>query len=443
MSVRRYHRHLLVLPCCIVAALVPAFAQRTQWEASVVPTEEVQYIWVGGEADQPVALADATSLAFLTPGTRLELRDETYAMQSGSMTFRTRAPLRVQAGEWTLLAWHGAGQITVGTKITVAALDAPLLLQKNGRRFVVPPGMSLSLSLSAELPGPEEGWCPWVTSLAADPLPDVFILEQAELLRALPAAQTPRTPEEVAWLADAGHDDVDLWMLLSLHPDAAGMTWLHAAPASATVDDLLQRMAVLPFVDRAKTPISPLVLSRLVATLDESVVEYGEGERLAFIIERLQVGADELRTLGFPERAERYADAAMALHAEAERFQSLPEVACRNALPSEPADDRAPAVQASLLVAASRGDLAPLDPEAVRGRLSDLGGLLTRESVIRALSDGSIEVAPVLFAHGQGYRTFRLLLDGQMQTALQISEGTQTYPNAMPLPQFAAWAKGE
>ena len=436
MSARRRHRHLFVLPCCIVAALLPAVVQRSQWHAPVGAVAAAQS-WVGDDAQAPVPLRDG-SWAFLTPGTRLALHGATYVMEDGSMTLRARDAIRTVTKGWTVLAWRGDVQVTTGTRITVAAIGAPVVLAKDGRRFLLPAGMSVSLPLSVQLPGPEAGWCAWMTSLAPEPLPEFFLLEQARLLRTLPQeAPLPPATLDTATFAD---DDVDAWLLQSLHPDGAGVAWLADAPASVTADDMLQRMALLPFADRAARPLSPLAAARLVAALQESVVQYGEGERLAFIIDRLTAGAELLKALGFPERAARYRDAAATMRADAERFQVLPTVSCGIADAGESVAQ--PALQASLLTVETPSE-PPLAADAVRQRLAELGGLLTRDSVLRPLADGSLEVHPVLFARADGYRAFHLVLDGQARTALVISEGTQTYPNAMPLERFAAWAKGE
>lgn len=163
-----------------------------------------------------------------------------------------------------------------------------------------------------------------------------------------------------------------------------------------------------------------------------------------------------LDRLGYPERARRYAAAAVRAFeqrrgsyspkaiAVLERLESL---SVGNGVVIEPvtvvAQDAPPAQASSASSAAEQAPSALEREDRMRTMLRDAGGMFTSKTVISAVAPDHVRVENVVFGTAAGDRLIGFTYDAAADLVIDIKKDGKLLPYGLPLARYLEWVRGE
>lgn len=236
-------------------------------------------------------------------------------------------------------------------------------------------------------------------------------------------------PEDVQWLA-------------YVHPELQKSAWLAyqdvAAPA-IPMPVLLQ----FPVTDTDEKPAGEAIVrvfGRAVLSLDP--------EDQSRVLMAMEPFVTQARAHGLSERLSWYAEALAPIDSAAVSPSAQSVLAALKdwdapVLPPEPVD---PVVQHSSVASTA---VVPTSFNAVeaetalRNLLQEAGAIFTTQTTLQARAPEQIVVQGIVFARGQNHNVYTLRYDSTTQMIYDIVQDGTALPYPMPLPAFAAWARGE
>lgn len=182
------HRHSVVLPLLALSVLGTAVVALPAGQNGLTA------VTAAGETNAVFTL-DSGMRGMSLPGAQTDLVVDPPVLEEGSALIAMESPTKLQVGPFTLTAIGGGYYVTKsGDAVTVAALTTPVLISLGAARVAVPAGMQWRVHGDA-LARWDSGIDAWMEARKVTALPERFLLEQQERLRALPQHDLLPAPE--------------------------------------------------------------------------------------------------------------------------------------------------------------------------------------------------------------------------------------------------------
>lgn len=256
------------------------------------------------------------------------------------------------------------------------------------------------------------------------------------------------------WFLSGFIEDIDRWLIASLHPDLRDHAWAVSPPESLKLEDRLLRLLLLPSGDVLPESPSDLTVTRWgeeIAALLRS--DEDPSKLLAAMVPPLAESIDRCSSRGYPHRAQRYAATLLesiapwigalpsSLQGQVDRLRRLR----RPSPPSIPLGasvTAAPSPQSS----SQSSEHSSVSSEEVRTRtleaLRAVGAMFTLRTAVTPL-DGtaSARVSEVVFGTPKGDQLFTFTYDVERGTVSDIFRSGQTLPYEVSLETFVVWTQ--
>lgn len=285
----------------------------------------------------------------------------------------------------------------------------------------------------------------------------------AELVSAFLEAQKSPFP----LLLSAEDADADLILLLSLHPSARITAWT-LPMSSAQEQEALRLLALLPS-DIHVTPVEDFVRNRWQLVSEASLPADDPAPFLAALFHAAEPFADYAEQRQYPDRLQKNAAALVAFaepHLAAlpaslqedvaqwrERAMLLGEEPTAKVIAASTDigdDQEGEALQGAQPVqteaASSSAEPLPADPQiadTLRAMLQEAGALFTTETIVDAVSGGTLEVRGILFDSAEGEHTYDFAFSVAEKQVQSIVRDGKPLPFPMEWERFIAWVRGK
>ncbi len=393
-------------------------------------------------------------------GAEYDVTDDGVDLRSGNLLVDAPGLATVYAAGWDVSAWGGSMYVSVQRgRVTVAALDTPVLARSVHGNAVIAPGSQWRAS-DTDLPDPATDLAAWTVATAAQPVPQRFLDEQKDIVAAWRSERTPASasdndlprlaletkPTRALVAALRLRSDLRLYVLLQPATRDAAWAYLPSEIDSSVWTALL----VLPLLERADVTASPLTVRLWGETLARafSASTDPDATRSATLpLLEKQIGA--IVADGYPLRALRFAEAVSAsvgtgatltpeANAVLERLHRMTAETLRaDALSMLPAlASEAPSYAASLTPAPAVADPA-LEARA-HDVLTARGAMFTRDSAIKTASEGMVDVRGVVFGLPSGDKAPHFVFNPDTGMARAIIEG-KVQPYDVPFDAYLEW----
>ncbi|MDD5469526.1 MAG: hypothetical protein PHO92_01870 [Candidatus Peribacteraceae bacterium] len=247
----------------------------------------------------------------------------------------------------------------------------------------------------------------------------------------------------------------DLWLLFSIHTRVNTAAWALVEPELPKEDELLCWFA-LPEADFHPVAFDNVVLRRWMERLSAYVDLLEDPQAfLSLFIRHTDAAVGRMDASHYPERAERLvatvydfvqpllpmlpqqSQEIVRMWAQRDKVPLLPVIFGEEAQSPSSAQAREDAPQ-------QPAQPASVPPEQVEAKakvlLAEAGALFTLRTQVAHAGGSAVQVRGIVFSTPLRDRVFDFLLDTEREEVRGISEGAQTYPYALPLRQFVAWA---
>jgi hypothetical protein len=240
--------------------------------------------------------------------------------------------------------------------------------------------------------------------------------------------------------------DDDRLLLAEFHPAIRDHAWVTQSAVTPTSDDLLLGMELLPLSDATPDALSKIAAERWQAVSAAFLATRSDAPDILTAI--IPLIADQVKrdtTVGYPERADRYASAITDLakpflaslsNDTRSLLATFKDAAQANVVASEGA--------ASSSSASSRVSLAIPDLESrTLETLTQAGFMFTSHTGMHGHADGTVDVASVVLGTANGDQAFDFTYDPVVDEVSHIEQGGVVLPYALTLEQYVAWAKAK
>ncbi len=401
------------------------------------------------------------------PGADVRQAGDDIELHEGSVLVASSGLATVKAGTWSVQTWGGAAYLSYQhDRLTVAAIDVPVLVRGEHSMAVVPP-MQQWRGVST-LPDASGDPAAWAAALALQPLPEQFLRDQAAIVdawnlkatgevssldtQALVALSTPElatyalTTKPTQTLSAAIRSRGELRSYALLQPVVRDAAW-----AFRPVDDVDASTWVallsLPRLERDDATASPLTVRAWGEALEAALNASAEPDALrSSVLPVLEDDINDIVSNGYPLRALRFAqaiDAAVGtgavLTADAtaslERLRAMTPETLRASVLAD--------LEQSLPVPVVRAAAVPVEHDpALEARAREMltanGGMFTSDTRVETVGDGWVTVKDVVYGLPSGDRLLRFAFRPEDGSARAIIDG-EIQPYGVPFTQYLEW----
>ncbi len=400
------HRHLLAVPVAVAAiglSVAGALLEPSVAETEGTPLRIVQPDLVI-QAEEGAAVGTDGPVPALDAGEAVVLA-------------ASRATLRVADARVDLLSGAASVALQAGV-LTVASLDAAVLVEVDGQTALIPPGRQWRL-MEPEM-APAGDWDRWLADRETLPVPAETLgtlRDRASALR-----QVPRVAA-----AELSSDE-RTWLLALVHPATRERAWLLPPLERVSQDAQLLSQLWLPHADLQAEPASDALRRRYRAAVQEVARTSDIRFQAAYggFLARVQ---GEMRERSLPDRAAFYGSV------RAELLGEQATGASRSSVASGPSSS-----------AASSICLRMEDTEALQvtlGLLARLGAQRTVKTAVDLTGEGTVRVEAMAFPGASGDRLLSFTIDPGCGRVEAIRLNGQVMPNGLTTEEFAAWVRGD
>lgn len=410
----------------------------------------------------------------LTQDSDFRITDNGPELVRGSLLAVADGRLAITVGDADVSGWAGGFHLTVfGDRISIAALTTPVRIDRKGATTIVPPRTQVpSLFQASIVPVPQHFLREQLPAIARltdllppsplplDSSPPSFV---ASVLR-LPAAReradkaagrgtdcglhlvTAASDGKASDLLRPCLEQAEDWMLLSFHLAVRNAVWSLPVPASASIEDRISRIELLPISDRGPNAVP----EQVVEWWAEDAAQILSDASGSVLSDRLPVIAEHIAHLsraGYPDRAKRYALHLLALREDGllptgsvvPMLQSvLMDAVPRLTLPSVslsasvsvPAAESAPSMDADHLLA-----------DADRA-LRTAGFMFTGRTHLEP-EGAAVAVRDIVLGTPKGHQILQFSYNPVTDTVSRIGIDGKILPYNLPLARYVKWLRGE
>lgn len=394
-------------------------------------------------------------------------------LRAGGVLVHARGRATVSAGEWTVAVWDGDAYVALQNgQPTVAAFDVPVLVRGPGGTVVV---TALRQWAAPRTATPDAATDPvgWMDAAATKPLPSAFVERQRARIDAwTDDGVAPVDGNDAAsFLASADDADLaayalraaptrmlaaalrvrsDLRLHALLQPGVRDASWAYL-PDDAAIDaeTWIALLALPTLASGDDGDASQLTVRRWGETLARALDAASDPDVVrSAVLPILERDVQSLANAGYPVRALRFADAIRgavgtdavlderaasallrltSLTPETLRASVLADVPAPHALPSVPTADASETVEAD-----------PVLEATARSILEGRGGMFTRDSIVRTVAPGTVDVTDVVFGFPTGDRALRFRFLPADDAVRAIVDGA-VQPYAVPYATYMDW----
>ncbi len=404
----------------------------------------------------------------------LHITDDGAELERGSALAVADGRLVLHVSDADISGWAGGFHVTAhGDRISIAALTTPVRIDRDGGTMIVPVRTQVpTLSNAAIVAVPQHFLRenqPAIVMLQ-DRLPQSsFSLESAPPSAVVSALRFPAARDRANREAGRGTDcglhlvsaasqgtagslllpcieRAEDWMLLSFHLAVRNAVWSLPAPSSATVEDRIRRIELLPLSDRGSVAVPEQIVSWWAQDA-AAILADASGALLADRLPMITTAIAHLSQAGYPDRAKRYATRLLALEKHAPvQFGSvvtslrsiLADAVPRFTIPlhaslsTRPVDRPIPAEvtpDPTLLADADRA-------------LRDAGFMFTGGTYIE-LEGSSVAVRDIVLGTPKGHQVVQFSFNPATNTVSRIGVDGKLLPYSLPLDRYVRWVRGE
>jgi hypothetical protein len=401
------------------------------------------------------------------PGAIYTQDGDDLVLTSGGILVYAPGIATVTTGPWSVKVWGGSAYVSAqGERPTVAAFDVPVIAIGDRGTAVISASRQWKAPANA-LPDPVTDPAGWLRALRTDPLPASFAAERLAIVDAwrVPVARSGEltdaflrsaesdvlaaaalSAEPDAPLAAALRSRGDLRLYALIHPVVRDASWAFL-PAHAPVDaDTWVAMLALPDVQGDSAPTT-LTARRWGQAFSDAFAASADPDAVrSAVLPLLEARIAAMAKDGYPLRALRFAEALRdavgtesTLTAEAASALLRLRAMMPESLKSAALDDivmfDAPHAVTS---AATTVEPDPALEQRAREILVARGGMFTKESSVRTVAPGAVEVRDVVFGLPSGDRLLRFEYTVDADTVRAIQNGV-TQPYAVTYGAYMEW----
>lgn len=462
---RRVHRLFIATPLFLVVVLSSLWSAVLWREKATMLPEDVHVLSGGGRIEDA---ADALLLRSAS-GTVLE---------EGTVTVIARGIARIRACGKTFSAW--AGGLRLGAeegRCTVAALTTPVLVEEEASAPVVLLPLTQT-TLNKTEGKAATGALASVRSVTMLSLPPHYLRTYVPLVRDAVAAAEGQTglQEELLTMeqeqdGDTGSrmvadllregraplrlpsalEERDAWLLASFHPLLKKYAWVLPVPPTASEEDRMLALLLLPRSDMQADEAPDGVVQRWKELWDAVLAKEADPARLlAESLPSIRASIEGLKHDRYPARAKRYAVAFLdvlrpwrpvLVSGTQQDIAALEELL----LPSLPREIP-PSFSASSVSSAPSSSEA-FDAQAMQGEakgvLLNAGIMFTRETALTPLDAERVAVRGAVLGTARGDRMMDFVFVLPTRRVERIVREGKILPNGLPLREFVEWGRRE
>lgn len=422
-----------------------------------------------GMSRAPVADLTASSVRVQAdPGATYTQDGDELVLTSGGLLVYAPGIATVKTGSWSVRVWGGSAYVSAqGDRPTVAAFDVPVIVTGANGTAVIPSSRQWKAPAKA-LPDPATDPAGWLRALRTDPLPASFAAERLATVESwnvdtsalgalsdaflvsadtatLATAALAADPDASLAAALRSHGDLRLYALI--HPVVRDASWAFLPARTAIDADVWIALLALPDAQSYAAPTT-LTARRWGQTLADAFSASSNPDALrSALLSPLEARITAMADAGYPLRALRFAealrdavgsDAALTADAASSLLRlramtpdSLKETALHDIIRS--VDVFRPAPSAPTTV--ERDTALELRAREI---LVTRGGMFTKDSSVRTVAPGAVEVRDVVFGLPSGDRLLRFEYTVDADTVRAIQNGV-TQPYAVPFGAYMEW----
>jgi hypothetical protein len=416
----------------------------------------------------PVADLTASSVRVQAdPGATYTQDGDDVVLTSGGILVYAPGIATVTTGPWSVKVWGGSVYVSAqGDRPTVAALDVPVIAAGTRGTAVIPSSRQWKAPAKT-LPDPATDPAGWLGALRTDPIPASFSAERLGIIDAwrapadrseeladaflrsadsdvLAAAALSAEPGEALAAALRSRGDLRLYALI--HPVVRDASWAFLPTRTPVDADTWVAMLALPDVQGESAPTT-LTARRWGQALSDAFATASDPDAArSALLPPFEARIADMADAGYPLRALRFAEALRdavgsdaTLTADAAssllRLRAMTPDSLKEAALDDVSTIDAPRVAVSV---ATTVEPDPALEQRARDVLAARGGMFTKDSSVRTVAPGAVEVRDVVFGLPSGDRLLRFEYTVDTDTVRAIHNGI-TQPYAVPYGAYMEW----
>jgi hypothetical protein len=400
------------------------------------------------------------------PGATYTQDGDDVVLTSGGILVYSPGMATVTTGSWSVRAWGGSVYVSAGDRPTVAAFEVPVIATGARGTAVIPASRQWKAPATA-MPDPTIDPAGWLDALRTNPVPASFAAERLEIVEAWEDDAPTIDALSDAFLATADGDALaaaaltadqngtlaatlrshgDLRLYALLHPVVRDASWAFL-PAHAAIDaDMWVALLALPEAQRDAAPTT-LTARRWGQALADAFADSSDPDAIrSAVVPPLEARIAAMADAGYPLRALRFAealrdavgtdstltsDAASALlRLRGMTPASLKESALHDISPMD--------TPRSVPSATATVERDPALEQRAQDILAARGGMFTKDSSVRTVAPGVVDVRDVVFGLPSGDRLLHFVYVVDEDSVRAISNGV-AQPYAVPFGAYMDW----